>query len=294
MRLLKEPLLYFLLAGFALFVLYYSINPEVDDQTIVVDEDSILTFIQYRSKAFSPELAKKRWQAMSLLERKELLRDYYEEELLFREAEGLGLLEDDYIIKRRLVQKMEFIIQSQEQDVAKPEEAQLQAFMENNASDYRVQPFVSFTHVFIPATENSQDDAKAVLAKLNENAVAFADAGRFGERFLYHRNYVERTRDYVAAHFGEAFAQKLFSWPETELDGKRWIGPIGSEHGQHLLLVKQRKAAFQPKLSEVLSRVEQDYQRQEQNRQRRLAVDELSSKYPAQGDAKLIELLQGK
>lgn len=294
MRLFKEPLLYFLLAGFALFVLYYSINPEVDDQSILVDEDSILTFIQYRSKAFSPELAKKRWQAMSVLERRELLRDYYEEELLFREAEGLGLLQDDYIIKRRLVQKMEFIIQSAKQDADKPSKAQLQTFMEKNASDYRVQPFVSFTHVFIPASENNLNNANAVLADLNKNAVAFADAGRYGERFLYHRNYVERTRDYVAAHFGEAFAEHLFNWPDADLDGRRWIGPIASEHGQHLLLVKQRKEAFQPSLDDVLSRVEQDYQRQEQNRQRKLAVGNLSSKYPAQGDAELIELLQGE
>ncbi|GAA6150735.1 hypothetical protein [Pseudoteredinibacter isoporae] len=294
MRLFKEPLLYFLLAGFALFVLYYSINPEEDDQSIAVDENSILTFIQYRSKAFSPELAKKRWDAMSAMERQQLLRDYYEEELLFREADSLGLMEDDYIIKRRLVQKMDFILQSAQAEPEKPEEAALQEFMAANADDYVVQPFASFTHVFLPASENSKAIAEKTLSELNEQSVSFSDAGRYGERFLYHRNYVERTRDYVAAHFGEAFAEALFRWPEEELDGQRWIGPIASEHGQHLLLLKERKAAYQPELEEVLGRVEQDYLRYQQGVQKQAAVKALSEKYPAKGDAALIDILQGE
>ncbi|MBB6520873.1 peptidylprolyl isomerase [Pseudoteredinibacter isoporae] len=294
MRLFKEPLLYFLLAGFGLFVLYYSINPEEDDQTIVVDENSLLTFIQYRSKAFSPELAKKRWDAMSELERKQLLRDYYEEELLFREADGLGLMEDDYIIKRRLVQKMDFILQSSSAEPAKPKAEDLRTFMDANAEDYKVQPFASFTHVFLPASDSSQAAAEKVLQELNTKSVPFSDAGRYGERFLYHRNYVERTRDYVAAHFGEPFAETLFNWPESELDGQAWIGPIASDHGQHLLLVKQRKAAYQPTLEEVLGRVEQDYLRKQQEEQKQAAVKALSSKYPPKGDATLIDMLQGE
>lgn len=294
MRLFKEPLLYFLLAGFALFVLYYSVNPEEDDQSIVVDENNILTFIQYRSKAFSPELAQKRWEAMTALERKQLLRDYYEEELLYREADSLGLMEDDYIIKRRLVQKMDFILQSSSAELDKPDPATLQTFMERQADDYKVQPFVSFTHVFLPAEDGSQESAEEVLQKLNEQSVPFSDAGRYGERFLYHRNYVERTRDYVAAHFGEPFAETLFNWPESELDGQHWIGPISSEHGQHLLLVKERKAAYRPKLEEVLGRVEQDYLREQQAAQKQEAVKTLSEKYPLRGDASLIEMLQGE
>lgn len=289
MRLFKEPLLYFLLAGFALFVLYYSVNPEVEDQSIAVDENSILTFIQYRSKAFSPELAKQRWQAMSQEERKQLLLDYYEEELLFREADGLELMEDDYIIKRRLVQKMEFIIQSEAAEEKRPSEAELLAYMEEHKADYKVQPYISFTHIYFPAGAAVDQD---LLQALNQQSVAFADAGKFGERFLYHRNYIERTRDYVLAHFGEAFAEKLFAWPQEELDGKQWIGPIGSEHGQHYLLVTQRKAAYQPALAEVYSRVEQDYLRQQQRLQRKAAVKKLSEKYPARGDEALIKLLQ--
>ena len=114
MKLFKEPLLHFLLAGVALFVVYKQINPEEElgDKTIAVNKDSLMTFIQYRTKSFQPELANKRWQAMDELERQRLVDEYIREEVLYREALSLGLEQDDYIIKRRLVQKLDFTLQA--------------------------------------------------------------------------------------------------------------------------------------------------------------------------------------
>ena len=87
--------------------------------------------------------------------------------------------------------------------------------------------------------------------------------------------------------------EKLFAWLQEELDGKRWIGPISSEHGQHFLLVTQRKAAYQPELAEVYSRVEQDYLRQQQRLQRKgcSKKDSVRNTLP-RGDETLIKLLQ--
>ncbi len=57
-RLLREPLVHFLAIGIGLFVLFDLVAPEdsnLDSKTIVVDRDALLTFVQFRSKAFNPE-----------------------------------------------------------------------------------------------------------------------------------------------------------------------------------------------------------------------------------------------
>ena len=57
MKLLKEPLLHFLLAGLGLFILFGIVGSDedsYDDKVIIVDRDALLTFAQFRARAFDP------------------------------------------------------------------------------------------------------------------------------------------------------------------------------------------------------------------------------------------------
>ncbi|MGB5266423.1 MAG: hypothetical protein WBN30_07535, partial [Polyangiales bacterium] len=104
--------MHFLAAGLGLFVLFGLVNrgdQDFDPNVITVDQEALLTFIQYRIKAFNPDLAEKKLNALSDEELQRLIDDYVREEVLHREAIALGLDDDDYIIRRRLVQKLEFI-----------------------------------------------------------------------------------------------------------------------------------------------------------------------------------------
>jgi hypothetical protein len=63
-KILKDPLIYFLLFGFVLFVLFELVASDeaaYDSRVIKVDHDALLTFVQYRSRAFEP------WQHASTL-----------------------------------------------------------------------------------------------------------------------------------------------------------------------------------------------------------------------------------
>lgn len=53
-RLLREPLLHFLLLGAGIFLVYdrFHTDAGADSQTIVVDRDKLLTHLQFRSRAF--------------------------------------------------------------------------------------------------------------------------------------------------------------------------------------------------------------------------------------------------
>jgi hypothetical protein len=207
--LLKEPLAHFLAAGLGLFALFGIVNrdePSDDANVITVDEDALLTFVQYRIKAFNPELARKKLDSLSDEELARLIDDYVREEVLHREALALGLAEDDYVIRRRLVQKLEFITEGFAEASVAPDEASLQRYFDAHKSDYYVDPFVTFTHVFFETEDRPRAEVRAeaekMLVELNRRSTPFSDAPKHGDRFLYHVNYVERTPEYVASHFG--------------------------------------------------------------------------------------------
>jgi len=262
---LKEPLVHFLAAGLGLFVLFGVVNrdePDADPNVVTVDHDALLTFVQYRIKAFNPTLAEEKLSSLSDEELQNLIDDYVREEVLHREAVALGLGEDDYVIRRRLVQKLEFINEGFAEAGAKVDRAALQRYFDANKADYYVEPFVTFTHVFFETEDRPREQAHAVaekkLLELNRNGVAFADAPQHGDRFLYHVNYVERTPDYVASHFGVPMAKAVF---ELEPNDFIWRGPFDSPYGVHLVLLTINEPGRDPELAELEGRVRVDAQR---------------------------------
>lgn len=287
-KILKEPLLHFLLMGLLLFVMYYQLNPEAeDDNVIVLNEDAILTFVQYRTKSFEPKLAKQRWEKMSKKEQQYLLDEYVKEEVLYREALALGLDQDDYIIKRRLVQKVEFTLQAEASELAVPSDLELQQLMDQNPEDYWVEAATTFTHVYLK--EASIAEAEKLLTELNAEHVPFSSAAQYGQRFLYHLNYVERTQAYIEAHFGQSFSDGLFAISPEQLEGQ-WFGPIKSQHGLHLLMVTELSPGHQPSLDEIRPRLEQDYQRQQQQQFALKKLQQLQAKYQIKKDMNWTQL----
>jgi hypothetical protein len=102
-RLTREPLLHFALLGAAIFVLAHHVE-QVRQQTrsrIVVDQPlrdrlSSLYRTQFGSAPTAAQL-------------EVIVEDYIDDEVEYREALRLGLADDDEIIRRRLIQKLEFL-----------------------------------------------------------------------------------------------------------------------------------------------------------------------------------------
>jgi hypothetical protein len=281
--LLKEPLAHFLAAGLGLFVLFGVVNrdePSDDVDVITVDEDALLTFVQYRIKAFNPELARKKLDSLSDEDLERLIDDFVREEVLHREALALGLDEDDYVIRRRLVQKLEFITEGFAEASVAPDEASLQRYFDAHEADYYVEPFVTFTHVFF-ATEDrpraeALADAEKKLRELNRGSTPFADAPKHGDRFLYHVNYVERTPEYVVSHFGAPMAKAVF---ELEPNDLVWRGPFESPYGFHLVLLITNEPGRTPDLEEIEGRVREDWRRARIREESEAAIDDIVDAY---------------
>jgi len=282
-RLLKDPLLHFLVAGACLFGTYPLIASEagrLDAKTIVVDREALLTYLQIRAKAFEPQQAARQLEGMAPEEREQMVRDFVREEALYREARALGMTDNDYIVRRRAVQSMAFIAQGMAAQNASAQTGSLEAYFSHHRQDYYQEPSVTFTHVFFSAEKRGRAGARrealTLLATLNQCQVPFADAGRYGDRFLYDRNYVERTPDVVASHLGKDFAASITGLSPPP---QRWQGPIASEHGEHLVLLTETKAGRRLELAEIRSHVEADYQRWRQQENQDHAIQEIVGQY---------------
>jgi len=282
-RLLKEPLVHFLAAGLGLFVLFGVVNrgePDADPNVVIVDHDALLTFVQYRIKAFNPALAEKKLSSLSDEELQNLIDDYVREEVLHREATQLGLGEDDYVIRRRLVQKLEFITEGFAEAAVDVDRSALQRYFDANKADYYVEPFVTFTHVFFETEDRPREQAHAAaekkLLELNRDGVPFADAPQHGDRFLYHVNYVERTPEYVASHFGVPMAKAVF---ELEPNDFIWRGPFDSPYGVHLVLLTTNEPGRDPELAELEDRVREDARRAMIREETEAAIDDIVETY---------------
>lgn len=291
LKFLKDPLAHFLALGLGLFLLYAVVNPGGgtgdDPKRIVVNHDALLTFLQYRTKTFQPKLATARLDAMSGEQLKRLIDDYVREEALHREALALGLGRNDYIIKRRMIQKIDFITQGFAEAVIKLSDDDLKVYYDANKNRYREQAFITFTHVFFGAEKRDRDAAKeladAKLAKFRSSAVPFTDAPKHGDRFPYGVNYVERTRDHVESHFGKPMTKALF---DLEPDDGRWKGPFLSPYGAHLVMVAGKKDARTPPLNEVRGRVEADLTSERRKEQSEKAIKAIVDTYRVEIDLK--------
>jgi hypothetical protein len=88
-RLLKQPLLHFLLLGALLFVWNARVsaptatdNDVVNDNVIVVDRTSVLDYLQDPAKAFDPASFNQQLDAMTASEKQKIVADYVREEAL--------------------------------------------------------------------------------------------------------------------------------------------------------------------------------------------------------------------
>ncbi len=252
-----------MLIGLGLFILYnLTVNQSGDDSyrtTIIVDKPALLKFMQFRSKSFDQDRFTAKLENMNEGELSNLINDYVREEVLYREALALGLDKEDYVIRRRLAQKVEFINQGITEQTTDLSDEDLKTYFEENKENYYVQPEATFTHVYfgndVHGKEKAQVLAEQKLSELNTKKVPFTKSSEHGDRFVYNLNYVDKTPDFVTSHMGPEFAQEAFTLSPSDTV---WYGPIESKYGYHLIMITDNQEGYFPDYDEVKNRVISD------------------------------------
>jgi parvulin-like peptidyl-prolyl isomerase len=257
-RWLTEPLLHFLLAGTLLFAAYGWLNRESAGEPRTVR-------ISVAEVNWLKETWARQWQRPPTEEElRGLVTDYLKETLLAREAAEMGLDENDTVIRRRLAQKMEFLVQDTAR-LAEPGDAELRRFYSANQARYQAPARVSFSQVFF----RNQADAQKGLAQLAERS-----PDELGDPSMLERDHAEADAQAVTSQFGDAFNREVFG-----LDAGPWHGPVASAYGFHLVRVSARQDAQPLPYEAVRAQVLGDWQREEQNRAGQRFFAELLKKY---------------
>ena len=256
---LREPLLHFMLVGAALFLVFeWAGNDDAaPDDEIRVDQAALVRFLTHRDPRLNADSATTALGIMTDEQRDALIEEYVREEVLFRQARAIGLDQYDYIGRRRLIAQLDYINRGFIKQTLEFPDDELRAFHEANTERYLVPPKITFTHVYFGSDthgENAKALAIETLEELNENAVPFHVGPSRGDLFLYHKNYVAKEAEEVASHFDADFAEAVFRLAPSE----RWVGPIASEHGYHVVRVSSRKPGHSPSIAEVRQRVVQE------------------------------------
>jgi parvulin-like peptidyl-prolyl isomerase len=277
-RWLKEPLVHFLLAGFALFVATaWWEGPTEEGRTIRIGREDLLTYLQGRAQVYDAKTFVAMLEAMPAAERQALIRDAALQEALYREGEAVALAQADPLIRQRVVQQMRLLVMEDAAVDVQVGDEELTAYYRDHRQDYRAPAQVDFTHVFFSEAEGAakaQAAAQAKLKRLRQDRVPFENAGLHGDRFLYQLNYADAGQDLVASHFGEDFARRVFA-----LEPGAWQGPIRSEHGWHLAMLRGRSEAQAPALSAIRRQVREDALADKRTRLAQAALERMMARY---------------
>ncbi|HTJ62408.1 MAG TPA: peptidylprolyl isomerase [Alphaproteobacteria bacterium] len=243
-RLLREPLVHFLVLGGLIFAANAIRHPA----TI---EDAHRIAIGKADMARIRALYTQQWGAPPAdADLPNLVENYVRAEVLAREGTFLGLAADDPVVRNRLIQKMEFLLQDTS-GIAQPTDAELAAYLAAHAADYRTPERIVFRQIyFSPSLRGDQadGDARAGLASLVK-----AGSDPMGDPFMLAADPEPKSRVDLAKDFGADFAAALFALPPG-----RWQGPVHSALGVHLVRVEQHLPSSLPPLVDIRARVHDD------------------------------------
>jgi hypothetical protein len=268
--LVREPLIHFALAGTVLFAGYTWLGttpPNVADGPVRIGQGEI----GWLRETFSSQWRRDPTQ----VEMKALVETLVQENLLAREARALGLDRDDTIVRRRLAQKLTFLVEETTR-IGDPDDVELQKLQAANAERYRLEPRLAFQQIFYSPKrrQSATDDATAELAGITASDLPE------GDPLPLEPAYSQLDPAAVTSLFGPSFAETVFG-----LKPGLWAGPVKSAYGVHLVRVTDRNEGKPRPFEEVRSALLEDWRRQKAKEAAEAYIEKLRDKYGVVVDA---------
>lgn len=239
-KLLREPLVHFVLAGAAIFAVFgwqggpddpasRAINLTLDDQARL-------------SANFAAVMGRPPTQA----ELDAVIANWVREEVLYREALRLGLDEGDAVIRKRLAQKMDTIAASAA-DAESPSEGTLEKWLRDHPERFAQDSTLTFDQIYFTTR------GRAVIG--STLLQGGADWTRVGDPISIAGRFDGASQEVVAGELGDDFAIAVAKLPVAT----GWQGPVESALGWHLVRLRAREPGTLPPLEAIRERVEGDW-----------------------------------
>jgi hypothetical protein len=267
--LLREPLLHFVALGVLLFLYFeWRGGGSGPGSTRIVISDGV---VETLASGFE-----KTWHRPPTGEElKGLIDEHVKEEIATREAISIGLDRDDTVIRRRLRQKLEFLVDGTEAQGA-PTDVELQQWLDRHPAMFQPEPRVALRQVFVSTDRrgtSARTEAERLLARLRfAGAAAKTDA--FGDATMLPRELPPGPVSEVARTFGDKFVAGLEGLPVGQ-----WGGPVESAYGLHVVLLTERTTPSRLALVELRPLVVREFLAERQRTQLQDLYRALLAKY---------------
>ena len=241
-RLAREPLVHFLVAGAAVFVLMSGRPSDPGERRIVVDEAVISRLVNRWTTTYR--------RAPTQAEIDGLIRDHVSDQVYYREGLRLGLDRDDEVVIRRMRTKLLASVSS-DVETRPAGDAELQKLIDANPQRYAAEPRLDFEHLYLGADTNAgRDSARVLLDRLRLGK----SVGTALPPAPIDRRFVDVAPSEVAEQFGGKFADAI-----GELSPRVWHGPLVSGLGLHLVRIERKRKSAPRRLEDIRQRVENDW-----------------------------------
>jgi peptidyl-prolyl cis-trans isomerase C len=262
---MRDPLLHFLLLGVLIFVVAAAWRQVHDPRTIVVDRATVEQVAADYRRRFGDSPTPEALQAA--------VSRYVGDEALYREGMARGLDRDDELVRRRIIQKMEFL-QDDAAPAAQPAEADLRRYYADHIAQYTWPARASFRHIYF-STGHGEASARARAEDALARLAGGAPEARVGDAFFDRTSFTNLSQADAERVFGQsALPQALLTSPVGV-----WTGPVASGYGLHLLRVDQRTPAQTQSFESVSGQVASDFRRDAQEARSRKAVADVVARY---------------
>lgn len=233
MKLVREPLVHFLLLATLLFVLE-AVFSSTQKEQIIVDKQTVDFLINQREDL---EL-----RQLSTAERKETIDSYVEDEILYSEAYKRGLDKGDSRMRRNMILKMRGLLIG---DLDRPTDDQLRTYYEASRDQFTRPATISIQQVFFSDPTQVPPGLIARLqGGLDHNSVGEFQPG-FGRSML---NVSQRM---IVGSVGADAARTILA-----INDDQWHGPIESVQGVHFVRITGRTPEYESSYEEVKSYIE--------------------------------------
>jgi len=243
-KLLKEPLIHFLIGALLVFGFFWATGTGRDpsDYTISIDERDIARLKAGWVQNFRRPPTEEELDG--------LIDQEIAEEIYYREALRLGLDRGDPIIRRRLSKKMRFL---NSEDIAdNPSDAALNEWMDGHQGKYTLSSLYDFEQIYLGQNGTlNVDEVKTIAERLNKGTAKPSD---FARPISLPTSLNKADISDISRQFGEEFASAL-----SGLASGKWAGPVQSGFGLHLVSITARTPGKPAGLDDIRQRVANDW-----------------------------------
>jgi len=281
-RIVREPLFHFLLLGAVIFAVHHELArpAESGSNRIVITGGEV---------AWLKTTWERQWQREpNQRELQGLVQDYLRELLLAREARELKLDDGDTVVRRRLAQKMIFLLDDSARTV-EPTQEDLQKFFQSHPERYRLAARISFDQIYFNPDQRgpqAKTDASSLRRELN-SAVHPVRTVELGDATLLPSKVEDSDARTVADLFGREFSEQVFA-----LSSGTWQGPISSGFGLHLVRVIARQEASVRPFAEVRDQVLEEWRDEQREKAEKQYFATLLNKYQVVAEKGLEPLVE--